>query len=97
MAAYLMGAQSGTSKESGNKWYKLTLLLQDSFGNWNTKFFFVPAKIFKVVEKHSLSIGYPVIPRWSVNGDKLALSGISPDKSVPPVELVPDDVDDDDD
>ena len=97
MAAYLMGVQSGKSKESGNNWYKVVLLLQDSYGIWNTKFFFVQPKVFKAVEKYDLSVGYPVIPKFSVNGEKLALTGIKPDLDVAPVELVPDDTDADDD
>ena len=95
MAVYLMGAQKGKSKESGNEWFKITLLLFDSFGVPNTKFFFVPSKVFKQVEKYSLSCGYPVIPSYTVNGDKLALKGLRPDESVPVLELVPDDSPDD--
>lgn len=98
MATYFLGAQSGKSKESGNTWYKLVLLLPDRYGIFKSKEYFVPEKVYGIaVNKRKFSVGDPVVPDFDGSGDKPSLKRLKPDDKHEPICLVVDDDDDDDD
>lgn len=91
MAVYFLGAQQGKSKESGDSWYKVALLLQNRYQQWVSKDYWVPSKVFASCMNQGLAVGQAVVPVFDGSGEKPSLKRVMPDDENDPIVLVPDD------